>query len=235
MGGAIRVLMVEDNRATCALLRAFFEEAPGLELCGEAHDGREGLALLHTLWPDLLLLDLVMPGMDGMEVLAALKEHPPLKRPKVLVLSGVGSDEYVQRCIRLGADYYLMKPVRLEELGARICELFPNREEEPLPAAAWLLLRLGADRSCLGFGFACRAVELLQAAQAGVQMKEIYLQIAEEQGTSYSCVEKNLRTTVAKIHAADTTEYREGLGLASYTARPGNGAFLRALACKLNG
>lgn len=229
----IRVLVVEDNRASCALLRAFFEMAEGLELCGEAHNGFEGLELLRGEWPDLVLLDLVMPGMDGMEFLEVLQKETLVKRPKVLVLSGIGSDEYVQRAIKLGASYYLMKPMRLGELGARINELFPAEEEESDHPATWLLLRMGADKNCLGFSFACRGEELLREAEGEPQLKEIYLRIAEEFDTSYACVEKNLRTTIRQVHAAATATYRESLGFGGGAKQPDNGSFLRALAKEL--
>lgn len=233
MGGAKRVLMIEDNHAACALMRAFLELSDTLEVCGEAHDGFKGLELLHTEWPDLVLLDLIMPGMDGLQFLQALQDERPVKRPKILVLSGVGSDEFVQRAISLGADYYLMKPVRYEELAMRINALFPEGEAPP-SRAVWLLLQMGAEEGCQGFSFACRGAELLRAWGKSTQLKEVYLCLAKEFGTNYSRVEKNLRTTVRQIHTAGTALYRERMGaLAGEEKQPDNGTFLRALAKEL--
>lgn len=229
MAGAKRVLIVEDNHAACALMRAFLELSGTLEVCGEAHDGYEGLELLHTQWPDLVLLDLIMPGMDGLQFLQALLDERPAKRPKILVLSGVGSDEFVQRAISLGADYYLMKPVRYEELAVRINALFPV-EEAPPSRAVWLLLQMGAGEKCQGFPFACHGAELLRVQGEDTQLKEIYLCLAKEFGTTYSCVEKNLRTTVRQVHAAGTPLYRTCMGSAHEEKQPDNGTFLRALA-----
>lgn len=232
MGRRIRVLIVEDNRSTCALLRAFLGQMEGLTVCGEAHDGREGLRLLGETGADLVLLDLIMPGLDGLGFLEALKDGPIEKWPKVVVLSGVGSDEFVQRAIRLGASYYLMKPVYLEELDARLSALFPEEDEEDeRPGkSAWFLLRLGANRDCLGFRFACRGAELLAELGEEVQMKEIYLRVAGECATSWSCVERNLRTTIRQVHTAGTALYRDRLGFPADERQPDNSAFLRALA-----
>lgn len=229
----IRVLIVEDNRAACALMRAFLELADTLEVCGEAHDGCEGLELLHTEWPDLVLLDLIMPGMDGLQFLQALLDEKPAKSPKILVLSGVGSDEFVQRAISLGANYYLMKPVRYEELAVRINALFPE-EEAPPNRAVWLLLQLGAEERCRGFSLACRGAELLRLWGKETQLKEIYLCLAEEFGTTYSRVEKNLRTTIRQVHATGTPLYRKSMGFVHEEKQPDNGTFLRALAKALS-
>ena len=68
----IRILLVDDNPSARALLAAFVEETPGLELCGEAGDGWQGLELTGRLGPDLVLLDLIMPGLDGIGFLEGL-------------------------------------------------------------------------------------------------------------------------------------------------------------------
>lgn len=227
----IRVLLVEDNCSTCALLRAFFDQAEGLTVCGEAHDGWEGVALLRERRPDLVLLDLIMPGMDGLEFLQAMEGEA--EKPKVVVLSGVAADEYVQRACRLGASYYLVKPVNLTELAGRIDALFPEKAERADQGlAAWALLRLGADRESLGYRYARFALELL-AKDGGLQMKTLYLDTANAFDTTYSRVEKNLRTLIKNIHKAGGALYTNNLGFGGREKPPDNGTFLRALAEEL--
>ncbi len=227
MKQSIRVLLVEDNGSTRALLKGFFEQTEGLEVCGEARDGWEGVELLHALKPDLMLLDLIMPGLDGIGLLEAIRDEACLQRPKIIVLSGVGSDEFVQRACRLGADYYLMKPVKLDELALRVANLFPEEEEPKGGLAAWSLSRMGAKQDMLGFSFLCSGAKLL-AQDGGKQLKEIYLLVAKEYGTSYHCVEKNLRTTIRQIHDAGSEAYQAAFG--SGDRPPKNGDFLRWLA-----
>ena len=228
----IRVFLVEDNQATRDLLRAFLGGLPGIEVCGEAGDGKAGLELARRERPDLVLLDLVMPGLDGIGFLRALQEED--YRPKVIVLSGVGADEYVQRACELGAKFYLVKPVNLAELANHIALLFPDgKEEQPVRAGAAdrLLLNLEADPRLEGFHYAAFAAGLFLENWGGrIQMKEIYLRTARRFGTSYSCVEKNLRTLVRHVHAAQTDTYTVDMGFAGREKQPENGAFLRALA-----
>ena len=124
----IRVLLVDDNPSARALLAAFMEQTEGLELCGEAGDGWQGLELTGRLRPDLVLLDLIMPGLDGIGFLEGLSGLPGGQKPRVIVLSGVSTDAYVQHSCRMGADYYLVKPVNLHQLAQRISALFPAGE-----------------------------------------------------------------------------------------------------------
>lgn len=229
MDRAIQILLVEDDRATRVLLRDFLDGAEGLEVCGEGYDGWQGLELTEEHKPDLVLLDLVMPGLDGFGFLRALREIPEGRRPKVIVLSAVGADEYIQKAFSLGASYYMVKPIRLEDLSARIDELFPAAKDSVRGLGAWNLIRLGANRGCLGFRFACYGLELLRREERMPQMKEIYLRIAGKYATSYSCVEKDLRTMVRQIHTAGTEYYRETLGFRG-DKPPDNGTFLRRLA-----
>ena len=187
---SIRILLVDDNVSARALLAAFVEQTPGLELCGEAGDGWQGLELTGRLRPDLVLLDLIMPGLDGIGFLEGLAGLSGGWRPRVIVLSGVSTDAYVQHSCRLGADYYLVKPVNLRQLAGRISALFPPGESrQEYGPAGWLLNRLGADSRLDGCAQTAFALELMAAAEGQVQMKEIYLSTAQAFHTTAACVE----------------------------------------------
>jgi DNA-binding NarL/FixJ family response regulator len=103
----IRVLIVDDQTVVCEGLRAILSTAPHIEVVGVAHDGYTALELLPTAKPDLVLMDLKMPGMNGIHATRAIREQYPHVR--VLVLTTYDSDEWVMDAIRSGADGYLLK------------------------------------------------------------------------------------------------------------------------------
>jgi len=103
----IRVLICDDQWIVCEGLEAIIESDPGLEVVGIAHDGSEALDQVAALKPDVVLMDLRMPGMNGIQATRAITEGYPGVR--VLVLTTYGADEWVFDAIRSGADGYLLK------------------------------------------------------------------------------------------------------------------------------
>ncbi len=103
----IRVLICDDQWIVCEGLEAIIESDPDLEVVGIAHDGAEALDQVAALKPDVVLMDLRMPGMNGIQATRAITEAYP--RVRVLVLTTYGADEWVFDAIRSGADGYLLK------------------------------------------------------------------------------------------------------------------------------
>ena len=220
-----RILLVEDDPNFCTLLRDFFAQTDDLTVCAQAHDGLTALELIHSLSPDLVLLDLILPGMDGLAVLRRLSAEPV--RPKVIVLSGVTAEPYIRMALGLGASYYMIKPLSLPELALRIHALFPLPDTCPAAGAeAWYLLRLGARKEDTGFDFALFAAELLRSTAGKVQMKRLYLETAQHFATSAACVEKNLRTFIRHLHRSQRGSNRYTLSFDPTSSPPSNGAFL---------
>ncbi len=115
---SIRVVIADDHQLLRAGLTALLRDIPGVDVMGEAADGAEAIRLAHALNPDILFLDLVMPGTSGLDALASINESLPEIR--VIVLSMHSSEEHVLRALRLGAAGYMLKDVAPEELGLAI-------------------------------------------------------------------------------------------------------------------
>lgn len=120
----IRLLIADDNREFCNMLQEFFQGESDMEVLGIAHDGLEALEKVEELSPDVLILDLIMPNLDGLGVIEKLTDK--LKKPKIIVLSAVGQDKITQKAINLGAAYYIVKPFDLNILIERVREITEN-------------------------------------------------------------------------------------------------------------
>lgn len=115
---AIRVLLAEDHGLVRAGIRALLERIEGIEVVGEAGDGREALRLAQALHPDVVIMDLTMPELNGFEATARIAAASP--RSRVLVLSMHGDEEYVAQALRFGAAGYLLKDASNAELGVAV-------------------------------------------------------------------------------------------------------------------
>lgn len=234
----LRVLVVEDDAGTAAALTAFLDALEGVEAIGTAGNGAEGLERIRDERPDLVLLDLVMPRMDGLELLERLRsELRPEERPYIIVLSGVSGDVTVQRALRLGAAFYMVKPVNLAALEKRIHDRLgrsggTERGREAL--ARWHLEEMGGG-ALAGAGLLCTAAAAL-AERDGAMLKVAYAEVRRVHGVEYVNAEQAIRRCIRALHRADSPAYRALMGGGPPGARPpGNGEFLRRLAEKLRG
>ena len=124
----MRVMVVDDSTPIRQRLIASFRKASGVEAVAEAPSGEAALALLDDFRPDLIILDLMLPGMSGIEVLKTLKERRPAV--KVAVFTNYPNSTFRRRCLELGATHFFGKTTELE----RILELV--NEETPADAAS---------------------------------------------------------------------------------------------------
>lgn len=113
-----RVLIVEDHTLLRAGLKALLTQDPDIEIVGEADNGRDAVQLIATLAPNLVLMDLSMPGMNGIEAIRDIKRRSPETR--VLVLTIHKTEEYILESLRAGADGYILKDATHDELRVAI-------------------------------------------------------------------------------------------------------------------
>ena len=120
-----RILLVDDHALVRAGIRALLESLPGLEVVGETGDGLEALQLVQELAPDAIVLDITLPGLNGLEVSARVARSGAAAR--VLVLSMHASPEYAARAFAAGAAGYLNKDAAFEELATALAEIGAGR------------------------------------------------------------------------------------------------------------
>lgn len=201
----IRVLVVEDDPETRMLTEALLSGRKGVCLCALAKDGLEGLELVEQTRPDIVLLDLILPGMDGLDFLRALRRRSA--RPAVVVASQASEPTVIRLAFQLGASYYLIKPLNFDSLP----DLFHSLCLEPRERAAAVLST---------------------GAEGAIPLKEGYAAAMAAQNTSYACVEKNIRSMVGKLQAGACGEYQALMG-GLPAERPSNELFLRRLARRI--
>ena len=119
----ISVLIADDNQEFSQTLAAYLESQEDMEVIGMAKDGTEAIDMIANTIPDVVLLDVIMPHLDGIGVLEKINSLKLLKKPVSIMLSAVGQDKITQKAISLGAEYYVVKPFDIELLIKRIREL----------------------------------------------------------------------------------------------------------------
>ena len=125
----IRILIVDDHPVVVAGLASMLGTQPGMQVAGSAEGGAEALELLRTTHADIVLLDLRMPGMNGIDTLRALRRDKSSTR--VIILTSFETDEDIYRAVQAGAQGYLLKDTRQSEMIEAIRTSFPRHGLNP--------------------------------------------------------------------------------------------------------
>ncbi|NLC12259.1 MAG: sporulation transcription factor Spo0A [Firmicutes bacterium] len=124
----LKVLIADDNREFNELLSEYLSQEQDMTVVGTSFNGKETLRKIKDTEPDVLLLDIIMPHLDGIGVLEELNRMDLEKKPKVIMLTAFGHENITQRAVELGASYYILKPFNLEVLAERIRQLGSNQD-----------------------------------------------------------------------------------------------------------
>lgn len=201
MADKTRVIIADDHTVVRQGLRTFLEVQDDIEVVGEAADGEEAVALVQTLLPDVVVMDLVMPRLDGIEAIRRIRENAPSTR--VIVLTSFAEDEKVFAAVRAGAAGYLLKDIRPHELAEAIRTV--GRGEALLhPAVAAKLMQEFAQGERLGPAATLtpREMDVLRLIARGRSNKEIALVL----GVAEKTVKTHVSSILQKLDLADRTQ-----------------------------
>lgn len=198
----ITVLLIDDHRVVRQGLRDFLELQEDIEITGEASSGEEGVQLARELIPDVVLMDLVVPGIDGVEATRQIKAASPNTR--VIVLTSFADDNKVFPAIKAGAISYLLKDVSPEELAHAIRAAQRNEAVLHPEVAARLMQEFSAPRTDEApvEQLTPRELEVLRLIARGKSNKEI----ADALIVSEKTVKTHVSNILSKLHLADRTQ-----------------------------
>lgn len=123
MSKSIRILIADDNVQYVNLLEEYINQKCDMEVVGIANDGLTAIAMMKDLKPDVMVLDIIMPKLDGIGVLEKIKMESIMPLPKIIMLTGIGQEHFIKKAVALGAEYYMVKPFDPDNLVTRIREI----------------------------------------------------------------------------------------------------------------
>jgi NarL family two-component system response regulator LiaR len=219
-GGAIRVLIVDDHAIVRDGICALLATKPDIEVVGEAGNGREAVSKAQCLLPDVILMDLMMPEMDGIEAIRRIVAHRPGAR--ILVLTSFAADDKVFPAIKAGAMGYLLKDSESEDLVRAIHQVYRGESSLHPQIARKLLQELSSPpqppptpepvSGPTVDPLTEREVQVLQLLARGLSNQEIADQLVIVEGT----VRAHVSNILSKLHLVSRTQatlyaLREGL------------------------
>ena len=187
------ILVVDDHPVMRDGLRTIISEDPTLEVVGEASDGREAIEQFRRLTPDLMLIDLQMPDLDGLQAITMIRSEFP--DATIIVLTTFPGDARVVRAFALGAVSYLLKTARSEEILRAIRGALTGRRTMAPEAAQEMAIHAGSD------ALTDREVSVLRLAAEGQSNRDI----AEKLCISEATVKGRMKSIMTKLGASDRT------------------------------
>lgn len=200
----IRILICDDQTIVCEGLRVIFDSDPEIEVVGIAHDGAQAIEIIPNLKPNLVVMDLKMPIMNGVQATRIIRERFPTVH--VLVLTTYDDDEWVFDAIRSGAEGYLLKDTPRESLIAAIKDTVAGKTHIDPAVAGKLLTAVQQSRKIADSGVADQLSErerdVLRLLAKGFTNADIAQQLYLSEGT----IRNYISEILAKLNVADRTQ-----------------------------
>jgi DNA-binding NarL/FixJ family response regulator len=200
----IRVLICDDQAIVCEGLRVILGTASGIEVIGVAYDGEQALELIAKTEPDVVLMDLKMPGMNGIQATRLIRERYP--RVRVLVLTTYDADEWVFDAIRSGACGYLLKDTPREELIAAVKDTAAGKTRVDPTVAGRLFAHIAQSapvpNTLIADSLSDRERDVLRLLARGLSNAEIAGRLHLSEGT----VRNYVSALLAKLEVSDRTQ-----------------------------
>ncbi len=258
----LKVLIADDDKEYADVLARVLDQRENLSVIGCAYDGLEAISMIEAGEPDVLILDIIMPNLDGMGVLERMERMKIAKRPTVIVVSAIRNDKITNNAVALGADYFMQKPISFEVLLDRI-QMFANTSENidegsvdknenriiPLQASksepvniemmvTEIIHEIGIPAHIKGYQYLRHAIIMVIDNLDIINSitKELYPTVAKDFNTTPSRVERAIRHAIEVAWDRGDTEILNsffGYTIANSKGKPTNSEFIAMIADKL--
>jgi two-component system, response regulator, stage 0 sporulation protein A len=248
----ISVCLVDDNRELVQLMEDYFEEQEDIEVIGTAFNGRDCLTMLEDHEPDVLILDIIMPHVDGLAVLNTVRGMDGNK-PNVIMLTAFGQEEVMKKAVDLGASYFILKPFDLDNLADQVRQV---QGTNSMPSAAKKVVRkekkkqdleasitniiheIGVPAHIKGYMYLREAITMVynDIELLGSITKVLYPDIAKKFNTTASRVERAIRHAIEVAWSRgniDSISALFGYTISITKAKPTNSEFIAMVADRL--
>ncbi|MEH7385553.1 sporulation transcription factor Spo0A [Bacillus sp. JJ1521] len=254
----IKVCVVDDNRELVNLLDEYLSSQEDIEVLGVAYNGQDCLNMLQDKQPDVLVLDIIMPHLDGLAVLEKLRESNLEKQPSVIMLTAFGQEDVTKKAVDLGAAYFILKPFDMENLASRIRHVSgkstpvikrnpsnqvvrtqPENSPKNLEGSITSIIHeIGVPAHIKGYLYLREAISMVynDIELLGSITKVLYPDIAKKFNTTASRVERAIRHAIEVAWSRgniDSISNLFGYTVSMSKAKPTNSEFIAMVADKL--
>jgi two-component system response regulator (stage 0 sporulation protein A) len=253
----IKVCLVDDNRELIGLLEDYISAQEDMEVIGVAYNGQECLSMLRDKDPDVLVLDIIMPHLDGLAVLGQVKEMKKENYPNVIMLTAFGQEDVTKKAVDLGAAYFILKPFDMENLVNHIRQV--SGQSSPVLKRSMtssmrmsregksnnldanitsIIHEIGVPAHIKGYLYLREAISMVykDIELLGSITKVLYPDIAKKYNTTASRVERAIRHAIEVAWSRgniDSISSLFGYTVSMTKAKPTNSEFIAMVADKL--
>jgi two-component system response regulator (stage 0 sporulation protein A) len=246
-GASIRIVLVDGSAAYCDVLGSYLNQQAFLEVVGVATNGVKAIEIIKDLRPDVVLLDVLIPQLDGISVLGEFANVE--EKPRFIIFTGFGSEEVINRANELGASFFILKPFNHSTLAARIREFSKAWQYQRVVQKAEkyfdlddevgkIMRELGVPVHIKGYNYLHESIVCVFDDQSllGTLSRRLYPKIAKEFNTTPPKVERAIRNAIQLACARGNAEMISNIF--RYTAKsrqgyPTNGQFISIIADRL--
>lgn len=256
----IQVVIADDNKEFGDILSEYLNNQDDIEVTGIARDGLEACDIITAKLPDIAILDIIMPHLDGLGVLEKINATSLKKRPLFIILSAVGQDKITQRALALGAEYYVVKPFDMDVLVSRIRQLKDNHQQAVIRPPEYptetrpvrqvhtqrnlevevtsIMHEIGVPAHIKGYQYLRDAIMMVVKDLDIINSitKQLYPSIAREYNTTPSRVERAIRHAIEVAWSrgqVDAIDSLFGYTINNGKGKPTNSEFIAMIADKL--